>query len=62
MARRKLEEEKEKEHIAVEEARSGDVPVLKRGNTRGPKDHLNSRILQTMRFGIPVILGLRARM
>ena len=30
--------------------------------TRGPKDHINIRILQTMISGIPLILGLGTRM
>ena len=29
---------------------------------RGPKDHISIRILQTMMFCIPLILGLGARM
>ena len=30
--------------------------------SRGPKHHINKRILQTLFFGIPLVLGLRARM
>ena len=29
---------------------------------RGPKDHINIRILQTMISGIPLMLGLGTRM
>ena len=32
------------------------------GLIRGPKDHINIRILQTMISGIPLVLGLGTRM
>ena len=38
-----------------------DPQPLKQTNG-GPKDHINKRILQIMVSGIPLILGLRARM
>ena len=30
--------------------------------SRAPKDHITIRILQTMVFGIPIILALKTRM
>ena len=36
--------------------------VSKHQGHRGPKDQINARILQTMLFGIPLVLGLRIRM
>ena len=39
------------------------IPLLRTGTAgvRGPKDRIDMRILQTMMFGIPLILGLGTR-
>ena len=39
-----------------------DASGLGFAQPRGPRDHINTRILQNMISGIPLILGLGARM
>ena len=41
---------------------SAGSEVVVEFSIRGPEDHINKRILHTMIFGIPGILGLGTRM